>query len=272
MTGAWAELQRPGPDHVVAAGRELRAGSRVRLHPKRGGDIFDRALERRIAFVERIEQDGEDRLHLAVSLADDPGRALGPASQLGHRFFVSPDEVEPVDDGPWANGARKRILIAGIGNVFLGDDGFGVAVADALALAGADLPPGVEVEEFGIRGMDLAYALTRGLDAAILIDAAPRGETPGTLSVIEPGGEEREPALETHGMDPLKVLGVAGALGPLPDRVLIVACEPQLLMTGEEGEVVMELSAPVSAAVQAAAELVRSLAQDLMEPSEGDPT
>jgi hydrogenase maturation protease len=270
MSGAWAELEQPGPDHIVVAGRALRPGSRVRLHPARSGDIFDRALQGRLARVERIEQDGEDRLHLAVSLEDDPGRALGPASQLGHRFFFSPEEVEPAEDAPPGAARTARILIAGIGNVFLGDDGFGVAVANALTEH--DTPVGIEVEEFGIRGMDLAYALTRGLDAAILIDAAPRGEPPGTLSVIEPGGEEGEPALETHGMDPLKVLGVARALGPLPGRVLIVACEPQDVLTGEEGEVVMELSTPVSAAVAPAVELVQSLARELIKPIEGDAT
>jgi hydrogenase maturation protease len=269
MSDVWAELGRPGPDHVMVGGCELRAGSRVRLRPVPGGDIFGRALEGRIAVVERIEQDGDDRLHLAVSLEDDPGRALGPASQLGHRFFFSPEEVEPAADDPPGRTGSARILIAGIGNVFLGDDGFGVAVANALADA-AELPAGVEVEEFGIRGMDLAYALTRDLDAAIVIDAAPRGEAPGTLSVIEPGAEEGELALETHGMDPLKVLGVAGALGTLPRRVVIVACEPQDVLTGEDGEVVMELSTPVRAAIQPAVELARSLVKELMTPNEGD--
>jgi hydrogenase maturation protease len=263
MSSAWAELERPGPEHIAVGGRELRAGSRVRLHPTRSGDIFDRALEGRLAVVERIEQDGEDRLHLAVSLEDDPGRALGPASQLGHRFFFSPDEVEPADDVSARSTTVGRILVAGIGNVFLGDDGFGVAVANALAEA--DTPPGVEVEEFGIRGMDLAYALTRGHDAAILLDAAARGEAPGTLSVIEPGEDDGELALETHGMDPLKVLGLARALGPLPRRVLIVACEPATVLTGEEGEVVMELSESVQAAVTRAAALVRSLVDELTE-------
>jgi hydrogenase maturation protease len=269
MSGAWTELQRPGPDHVVIAGRELRAGARVRLHPARSGDIFDRALEGRVAIVEGIEQDGEDRVYLAVTLEDDPGRALGAAGQLGHRFFFSPQEVEPVGaEAADARGARANILLAGIGNVFLGDDGFGVAVANALAAT--PLPPGVEVEEFGIRGMDLAYALTRGVQAAILIDAAARGEPPGTVSVIEPGEGEGELALETHGMDPLKVLGVARALGPLPDRVLIVACEPHVMLTGDEGEVMMELSEPVRAAVAPAVELVQSLAQELVKATEGD--
>jgi hydrogenase maturation protease len=268
MSGAWAELDRPGPERIAVAGSQLRAGSRVRLHPARSGDIFDRALEGRTALVERIEQDGEDRVHLAVTLEDDPGRSLGAAGQLGHRFFFSPEEVEPVEDGAPASAGQARILIAGIGNVFLGDDGFGVAVANALRAT--RLAPGVEVEEFGIRGMDLAYALTRGLDAAIVIDAAPRGELAGTLSVIEPGSEEGERALETHGMDPLKALGVARALGPLPDRVLIVACEPQSVITGDEPEVVMELSPAVSAAVQAAVELVRSLAEELIKAIEGD--
>lgn len=268
MSGMWAELERPGPEHVLVAGRELRAGSRVRLHPAPSGDIFDRALEGRIGLVERIEQDGENRVHLAVTLEDDPGRALGAAGQLSHRFFFSPQEVEPAADGAPGTGGGGRILVAGIGNVFMGDDGFGVAVANALA--DADLPPGVELEEFGIRGMDLAYALTRGVDAAIVIDAAARGEAPGTLSVIETDEEEGEPALETHGMDPLKVLGVARALGPVPKRILIVACEPWAALTGDEDEVVTELSAPVAAAVRPAVELVRSLAQDLVNATEGE--
>lgn len=268
MTGYWEELERPGPDMVAIEGCELRAGSRVRLHPKPGGDIWDLALEERDAVIEAIEQDLEGRTTLAVVVEDDPGRDLGFARQPGHRFFFSPEEVEPLAPSDAPAPARTRILVAGIGNVFLGDDGFGVAVANALA--GTPIAPGAEVEEFGIRGMDLAYALTRGLDAAILIDAAARGEPAGTLSVIEPREDEGELTLETHGMDPLKVLGVARALGPLPKRILIVACEPQTAPGAVQDEVVMELSDPVRDAVARAAELVRSLVADLASQPEGE--
>ena len=104
--------------------------------------------------------------------------------------------------------------------MFLGDDGFGVALAGRLARRA--LPPGVDVADFGIRGMDLAYALGDGYDAAVLLDAAPRGEPPGTLYVIEPEIEEGEVPIDAHGMDPVKVLALARALGGPPPRTLVV--------------------------------------------------
>jgi hydrogenase maturation protease len=161
--------------------------------------------------------------------------------------------------------ATARVLVAGIGNVFLGDDGFGPEVARRLQGGGA-LPDGVRVEDFGIRGLDLAYALGEGLDAAILVDAVPRGDPPGTLYVIEPELDFGEPgAMDAHGMDPVKVLALAGSLGPLPERVLLVGCEPETRMTGDEEELVGELSEPVRAAVDGAVDLVRSLAAELTQ-------
>ena len=97
-------------------------------------------------------------MHLAVVVEDDPGRDLGERRQPGHRFFFAPDEVEPLP-APAPAAPAVRVLVAGIGNVFLGDDGFGVALAGRLARR--ELPAGVEVVDFGIRGMDLAYALPR---------------------------------------------------------------------------------------------------------------
>ena len=94
------------------------------------------------------------------------------------------------------------MLVAGIGNVFLGDDGFGVALAGRLARG--EPQPGVEVVDFGIRGMDLAYALLGDYDAAILLDATPRGGPPGTLYVIEPEIEGVEAPPDAHGMDPVQ--------------------------------------------------------------------
>ena len=89
--------QRPALRSVVVGGVELKKGSRVLLWPRAGGDIMDIALKGKVAFVESIEQDYEDRIHVAVTLEDDPGRDLGADRILGHRFFFSPDEVEPLD-------------------------------------------------------------------------------------------------------------------------------------------------------------------------------
>jgi hydrogenase maturation protease len=89
--------ERPPLESLVVGGVELSKGSRVLLWPRAGGDIMDLALKGKVAFVEAIEQDYEDQIHLAVTLEDDPGRDLGEANILGHRFFFSPDEVEPLD-------------------------------------------------------------------------------------------------------------------------------------------------------------------------------
>lgn len=248
----WEELQRPGPESVTVAGVELRRGSLVRLRPRAGADVFDIALAGKLGVVEAIEEDMEGKLHVVVTVADDPGRDLGVASQLAHRFFFAPDEVEPL--------APRRILVAGIGNVFLGDDGFGVALAGRLARR--EERSGVDVIDYGIRGMDLAYALS-GYDAVLLLDATPRGEPPGTLYVIEPELPGDDVVPEAHGMDPVKVLALARALGgPLP-RTLVVGCEPQTRMSPDDEEIVTALSEPVRAALDEAERLVESLLDDL---------
>lgn len=157
----------------------------------------------------------------------------------------------------------KRILVAGIGNVFLGDDGFGVEVVKRLA--GRGLPEDVEVVDFGIRGMDLIYALQDDYEVVVFVDAAPRGEKPGTLYLLEPEIEEDgEVMLDTHGMDPVKVIKFARALGAKPSRTLVVGCEPQVLVSGEAYEdMLMELSEPVRAAVEEAVRLVESLVEEI---------
>jgi hydrogenase maturation protease len=201
-------------------------------------------------------------VHATVTLVDDPGADLGAARVLGHRFFFGIDEVEPLDGFEPATPARPTILVAGIGNVFLGDDGFGVEVAKQLA--DVALPDGVEVRDFGIRGMDLAYALQDGYEAVVFVDAAPRGEPPGTLTLLEPDLDTDEVVLDTHGMDPLRVLALARAMGGVPPRVLVVACEPETIVVGEnDDELVGELSRPVRAAVAEAVRLVVSVAGEL---------
>jgi hydrogenase maturation protease len=156
----------------------------------------------------------------------------------------------------------KRILIAGVGNIFLGDDGFGVEVVRWLA--GRELPEGVEVVDFGIRGMDLAYAMQRDYEVVVFVDATPRGKEPGTVYLLEPEIEEDgEVSLDTHGMDPVKVIKLSRALGAKPTRTLVVGCEPQVVLGGEDyDDMLMELSEPVSAAVEEAVKLVESVIEE----------
>jgi len=158
-------------------------------------------------------------------------------------------------------GARQRILVAGIGNIFLGDDGFGVEVARRLR--DEALGEGVEVADFGIRGVHLAYELASGVyDAAILVDAVPVGEEPGTLYVIDPesGPDRLDPgAADAHSLTPAAVLAFVRQLGGGPDRLLIVGCEPSSV---DES---MELSPEVAASVNGAVQLVRDLVARMME-------
>ena len=161
----------------------------------------------------------------------------------------------------------NSVLVAGIGNVFKGDDGFGVAVAERLA--GNALPAGVEVVDFGIRALDLVYALRDGHCAAILVDTVQRGGPPGTLYVIEPeppspeAVEADEALLSPHEMDPEKVLRLASLLGGACGRVVLVGCEPQSFGDDELGG--EGLSPPVAAMVGPAAAEVERLARAFIE-------
>jgi hydrogenase maturation protease len=162
--------------------------------------------------------------------------------------------------------SSRRVLVAGIGNVFLGDDGFGVEVARRLA--GRELPDGVEVRDFGIRGMDLAYALQEEYGLVVFVDAIPRGGEPGTVYLIEPEIEDDGAvSLDTHGMDPVRVIRLSRWLGARPTRTLVVGCEPQVVPGGEDYDMSMELSEPVRAAVDEAVKLVESL---VLEEASGE--
>jgi hydrogenase maturation protease len=183
-----------------------------------------------------------------------------------------------------------RTLVACLGNIFLSDDGFGVEVARRFA--GQQLPEGVRVTDYGIRGMHLAYDLAEGFDTTILVDAMQRGDEPGTVYVVEPqpaqhpaggdapdgetggasgtggssgtgGGRVADSSplaamslFDAHGMQPEVVLDMAGTLGAEAGRVLVVGCEPMSL---EEG---IGLSPPVAAAVDEAVRVVTRLVTD----------
>lgn len=159
-----------------------------------------------------------------------------------------------------------QILIACIGNIFLGDDGFGVEVARRLA--GRELPYEVRVVDFGIRGFDLAYALMDGYETTIFVDATSQGEAPGTLYVIEPDLNEMnddpypESIVDAHAMEPMKVLRLAKSMGAELKRILVVGCEPASLGPAE-GQ--MELTEPVQAAVDEAVTLIESLIRSILK-------
>ena len=153
-----------------------------------------------------------------------------------------------------ASETPRRVLVACVGNIFFCDDGFGVEVARRLA--GADLPPQVKVEDFGIRGMHLAYEMLDGsYDITVLVDATPRGREPGTVYLIEPDLASLGEAAATgggdaHGMSPGAVFAMLGSLGGVPGRVLIVGCEP---LSTDEG---IGLSDVVARSVDVAVSLI----------------
>jgi hydrogenase maturation protease len=154
-------------------------------------------------------------------------------------------------------------LVAGIGNIFFGDDAFGVEVMRAVS--GHQFPPQVRVADFGICSYALAYALTEGYEAAVLVDAVPRGEKPGTLYLLQLAPEELDqlPAVgpDPHSMDPVRVLQLARSLGGIPPALYLLGCEPAPVVC-EEGQ--MGLSAEVQAAVPRAVDRLRSLVSELL--------
>jgi hydrogenase maturation protease len=255
--------------HVEIDGVPVNVGDRVRLRPKEGGDILDIALRDQIAIIESIEEDYEGAQHICVVIENDPGRDLGMMRQPGHRFFFTPAEIEPLPQDAQtpanapAKSTKPTILVAGIGNIFLGDDAFGVEVVRRLAAR--NLPAQARVVDFGIRGLDLAYALQDGYETTILIDAFPHGQPPGTVSIVEPDINEinaqPDSLVEAHSMHPLAVLRMAAGMNGSLHRVLLVGCEPASL-GGDEG--CMGLSEPVQAAVEEAVNATEALLKRLL--------
>jgi len=163
---------------------------------------------------------------------------------------------------PDVTGRTPQILVAGIGNAWLRDDGFGSEVAKRLE--GHELPEGVSVFDFGSGGLDLAYEVMRGYHGLVLVDVSQQGGKPGTLYVMEPDPEEIEGGIEDgevinpHGMDPKTVLRFVKAVGGWPGKVVIVACEP-----GNVEEMGMGLTDEVSAAIDGAVKLVLEQVEEL---------
>lgn len=192
----------------------------------------------------------------AVTVAP-PSPSLEPAKTL-------PERLAAQVSSPW-----RRVLVAGVGDPFRGDDGFGSEVARRLARR--PLPPGVEVLDFSARGLDLVFALRQGYQAALLIDNARRGEAPGTLTVIESGSArdgdrttDGEVALDPAALDAVGVVRFARLFGNVPRQVVVVVCEPQEVAQPKLHSVARpRMSPPVAEAVTLAVPLVESLIGDL---------
>lgn len=169
---------------------------------------------------------------------------------------------EPEIEKTKTSTGKKRVMIAGVGNMFMKDDGFGGEVVKKLLHK--KFPEGVEIKDFGTGGLKLAYDLMRGYDALILLDASARGEKPGTLYLIEPNEKEVDGNLENgiiidpHGSDPATVLKFVKSIGSWPAKVLIVACEPETVDDFEIG-----LSKTVNDSIDKAAEMVEDIIKEI---------
>ncbi len=183
-----------------------------------------------------------------------------------------------------------RTLVAGVGNVFQGDDAFGVEVIKLLA--SRPWPAGVEVADFGIRGVHLVYELLDGCDLFVLVDAAQRGYEPGTVTVLEVGPADTVPAdrvpagtrpagtrpvgtrpagngpgvpvMDAHGLEPDAIFTMLDSMGRRPGRSLVVACEPADVSPG------MGLSGPVRAALPHAVRAVEEILDRIREEVQGE--
>ncbi len=150
---------------------------------------------------------------------------------------------------------EKQILVAGVGNAWLQDDGFGPVVVQRLE--SRELPSGVTVMDFGSGGLDLAYEIMRGYDALVLVDVSRQGGEPGTLYILEPDPADYSRPIEDgemispHGMDPQTVLRFVNAVGGFSGKVVVVACEP-----GPVEDLAVGLSPEVEAVIERAIEVV----------------
>ncbi|MBV8489646.1 MAG: hydrogenase maturation protease [Candidatus Eremiobacteraeota bacterium] len=235
----------------------IERGDRVVIRKSRESGVLVTALDGRKAVVEGMEVDDLGRSLVAVVLDDDPAHQRGER-HLAHRFLLSPEDVERV-----VARSRPRILVGGIGNVYAGDDGFGVAVVRSLAAR--RLPASVHLVEFGVRGMDLVYALGDGYGAAILVDTASLHCKPGTVDILDAlEGSYEPPPVQGHGLYPTHAIALARSLGPTPPIVLLVACQPDLQNVPPDGEANTSLSAAVARSVKSAANAVLACIEGLL--------
>jgi hydrogenase maturation protease len=155
----------------------------------------------------------------------------------------------------------NRVLVAGIGNIFFGDDAFGCEVAAELLKQ--SWPDGVKIVDFGIRAYDLAYAIMNGYDVTVLVDAAPRGEKPGTVYLLELDPEKVETGddeiSDAHGLNTVRVLQLIRALGGRARNLYLVGCEPARL----DGEGIIGLSEEIRDAVPIAVKMIEKIIDDL---------
>jgi hydrogenase maturation protease len=173
-------------------------------------------------------------------------------SEQREREFEMPDVANLAEPEPPE--MEKQILVAGVGNAWLGDDGFGGHVVNRLLEIG--VPPGVQVQDFGSGGLDLAYEVMRGYHAMVLVDVSEQGGEPGDVYVLEPDPGDIKPiqdgeTISPHGMDPQSVLRFVKTVHGWPGKVVVVGCEP-----ADVENIALELSEPVKAAVDRAAAVV----------------
>jgi hydrogenase maturation protease len=236
----------PFTDTMHIGGVEVGNGTRVRLRPSRRADAHDLFYAGRLATVKGVFNDVDGAQHVAVALDDDP--AADMLEWQGRFLYFHPDEIEVL--------RTLRVLVAGIGNIFLGDDGFGVEAIKHIDPS--TLPDGTTSADFGIRGVHLAYELLEGYDALVLVDAMPLGEPAGTVAIFEPDVESIDPtSVDAHSMSPAVVLGLLAGMGGHVPRVVVVGCQP---LTLDEG---IGLSEPVSAAIGPAVEAVHQVLADI---------
>ena len=238
----------PSASSIDIAGVEVRMGTRVRLHPSHRADAQDLFLHGLAATVAGIFTDVDGEVHVAVDCRRRPGhRGAELAGSLpvlpsgrGIPGRGRPTAGKAITGKPVAGKRRPRmsasVLVAGIGNIFLGDDGFGVEVANRLAAEA--MPAGAKVADFGIRGVHLAYELLEGYEGVVLVDAVPMGEEPGTVAIIKATAprasrESDSPLLlDAHSMSPDVVLATLCRLGGSIDNVYVVGCQPASLEAG----------------------------------------
>ena len=238
----------PATDTAVVGGVRIARGSLVRLRPSRRADAQDVFLAGRVARVTAVLSDVDGEVHVAVVPVDDPAADLH--DWYGRYYYFAPDELEPLAA---AEPAAASVLVAGVGNVFLGDDGFGPEVARRLTAEGG-LPPGVRVTDYGIRGMHLAYDLLAGYDALVLVDALPADGPPGEVVVLEMDpADDPSGQVDAHRMDPVTVLGAVTRLGGRLPAAYLVGCRAATVAEG------IGLSPVVAAAVPEAITATRTL-------------